>query len=169
MTDDDRPRCLSVKQPWADPIVDGLKPIENRSHGFTRKFRGRLLIASSKGWSNRGAHDQRVQAAYPPDGMNSRGYALRHVPAYGGFPPHPFTGGAILGSVEVVDIHDDCECCRPWGESEYDEANGRTRRGLVHLVFEDARRLKVPVRVSGRLGLWIPTDEALAECASVLE
>lgn len=41
--------ALSVKQPWADLIVSGVKDVENRTR-FTNR-RGPLLIHASKQWS----------------------------------------------------------------------------------------------------------------------
>jgi hypothetical protein len=38
--------ALSLRQPWADLIVNGIKNIENRSR--PTRFRGRLLIHASK-------------------------------------------------------------------------------------------------------------------------
>lgn len=38
--------CLSVRQPWAWLIVNGHKPVENRS--WSTAFRGRLLIHAGK-------------------------------------------------------------------------------------------------------------------------
>lgn len=38
--------CLSVRQPWAWLIVNGHKPVENRS--WSTGFRGRLLIHAGK-------------------------------------------------------------------------------------------------------------------------
>lgn len=45
-------KCLSVKQPWAGMIVIGVKTIEVRT--WYTKYRGDLLIASSKRPANRG-------------------------------------------------------------------------------------------------------------------
>jgi hypothetical protein len=39
-------KCLSIKQPWANMIVDGQKTIELRS--WSTPYRGQLLIHSSK-------------------------------------------------------------------------------------------------------------------------
>lgn len=38
--------CLSVRQPWADLIVDGIKEVENRS--WSTNFRGFILIHASR-------------------------------------------------------------------------------------------------------------------------
>lgn len=39
-------KVLSVKQPWAALLVNGIKDIENRTRRTT--FRGRILIHASK-------------------------------------------------------------------------------------------------------------------------
>ncbi len=39
-------KALSIKQPWANMIVDGLKTIETRT--WSTSYRGTLLIVSSK-------------------------------------------------------------------------------------------------------------------------
>jgi len=46
-------RALSLKQPWADLVVDGIKPIENRL--WSSKYRGGLLIHASGKWDSEGA------------------------------------------------------------------------------------------------------------------
>lgn len=155
--------CLSVRNPWAHAIVAGLKPIENRTSGFTKKFRGRLYIASTAGWSERGRNDRRIVDGYQlHDGpaLSEYRYALHHCPAYGGRSPHPFVSGRILGHVDVVDIHDEAGCaeagglCHPWGEVEYREDEGKVRRNLVHIVMENPVELARPIPVKGRLGIW---------------
>lgn len=148
-------RGLTVREPWASPIVDGFKPVENRSTGFPKNYRGAVLIHASRQWSRRGQSSPLVLAAYPPGGMNSRGYALRHGVPYGGRPIWPFAGGVALGIVDVVDIHPDAGCCRPWGESEYVGSDQQLHRGVTHLVLEDPARFDHPIAgVSGALGLW---------------
>lgn len=46
-------KALSLKQPWADLIVSGVKPIENRR--WKSSYRGHLLIHASKTWDAEGA------------------------------------------------------------------------------------------------------------------
>lgn len=135
-------KAISVKVPWADAIVDGHKPIENRSGGFPKGYRGILYIATSRTVSERGLWDPRIDEAY------------RELPS------SPL--GAIIGSVLVTDIHPDTGCCRPWGESEYVNGYGGAVRDVTHLVLEDAVRLEHPVPCRGRLGIWtVPDDLSL--------
>ena len=75
--------CLSVRQPWADLIVAGLKDVENRS--WPTSFRGFILI-----------HAPRIvdQAALP--GLTHL-LGLRSASEY-----HPVIG-AIIGFTEIID------------------------------------------------------------------
>jgi len=45
-------KCLSLKQPWAWLMTNGLKDIENRK--WRSNYRGRLLIQASKTWDQEG-------------------------------------------------------------------------------------------------------------------
>jgi ASCH domain len=48
-------KCLTIRQPWAWLIVNGYKPIENRS--WPTKIRGNILIHSSASMSKKEAVD----------------------------------------------------------------------------------------------------------------
>jgi hypothetical protein len=134
-------RAITVKQPWAQAIALGAKIIENRSPGFPKTYRGPLLIHAGTIWSARGAADRRIRRLFNGD-------------------PPPFEGEVIIAVAELVDVHPDHGCCKPWGESEYLDATGRLQRGVVHLVLEDIRRCD-PIPATGALGLWRPTREVL--------
>lgn len=75
--------CLSIRQPWADLIVDGLKDVENRS--WKTDFRGIILV-----------HASRVidEGAIPP--------LLPRLHARTRAEYHPVTG-AIIGYTTIVD------------------------------------------------------------------
>ena len=45
--------ALSLKQPWGDLVVNGIKPIENRL--WPSNYRGGLLIHASRKWDSDGA------------------------------------------------------------------------------------------------------------------
>jgi hypothetical protein len=51
-------KALSVRQPWAWLIVNGLKPVENRS--WNTKFRGQVLIHAAKGMTRK-EYDEAVK------------------------------------------------------------------------------------------------------------
>jgi len=74
-------KALSLKQPWADLIVSGVKPIENRR--WKSSYRGRLLIHASKTWDNEGAKWICEKFPYLKDFVNFsthlRGYLIGSV------------------------------------------------------------------------------------------
>lgn len=138
-------RLLTVRQPWAKPIVDGKKTVENRSTGFTLKYRGPLWIHAGADWSDRGLASELVHQAYP------------EVMAGSSFRDEGFVLGAVIGLVDVVDTHystsPGCSCETPWAETEYRNADGVLVREVIHLVLANPRRCRGPV-VAGALGLW---------------
>lgn len=131
-------KAITVRQPWAQAIAAGLKPVENRSRGFPRVYRGPLLIHAAMAWSVRGRTDPRIREHW-------------HVLEPSGFPV-----GAIVATARLVDVHPDDGCCRPWGESEYVGADRQLHRGVAHLVLEDVEAFAHPVPCRGALGLWTP-------------
>lgn len=131
-------KAITVRQPWAWAIASGEKLVENRSRGTT--YRGPLAIHAGAAWSVRGEQDPRVKA----------------LPVVR--PWSPTTRSAVIAVAELVDSHPDAQCCRPWGESEYSEAGGRTIATVHHLVLEDVRPLAVPLAAGGALGLWTVPD-----------
>lgn len=147
-------RLLTVREPWASAIIYGEKDVENRSQGFPKKFRGPLWIHTSKSYSERGRRDERILETFPKG--TRRGYAVRHVPAYGGIAPWPFLSGFVIGLVDVVDIHPASGCCAPWGEETYPPANpeGRPPGTVTHLRLENRRDLGRPIPARGALGIW---------------
>lgn len=137
-------KAITVRQPWAWAIAHAGKDIENRS-GNTR-YRGPIAIHAGKQRSARGAVDPRVLAS-----ARRLDVWLDRLPL-----------GAIIAVAELVDVHPDADCCRPWGESTYVEGGGRLRRMVHHLVLEDIRPLDKPVSCDGALGLWnVPADVAV--------
>lgn len=142
-------RLLTVRQPWAKPIVDGVKTVENRSHAFGRTYRGPLWIHAGRTWSGRGLVSDLIADAYPET------LTLR-----GRFREAGFVLGAVIGRVDVVDAHHaEPGCCTsPWAELEYQDGTRaavgrRTVTQVTHLVFENPATCRGPV-VAGALGLW---------------
>ncbi len=74
---------LTIRQPWADLIMCGIKDVENRS--WSTKFRGRLLIHGAK----------KVEWHVVEYLTKEHGFVFPE-----GYQPRT---GAILGSVEVTD------------------------------------------------------------------
>lgn len=140
-------RALTVRQPWAWAIAAGFKLVENRSQRTTH--RGELAIHAGLTWSDRGGSDPRILGIAKTDAdavFRSR-----------------FPLGAVLAVADLVDVHPDVGCCRPWGESSYEEAGGVVRTSVWHYVFDpDVAALAEPVPCKGALGLWPMTDDVAA-------
>lgn len=145
-------KAITVRQPWAWAIANGGKTVENRSRGTT--YRGPLAIHAGKGWSDRGAADDRVLALW-------RELHLPSLPADRHQAIH-FPTGSVIAVAHLVDSHPDAGCCRPWGESSYQEAGGRTVGTVHHLVLENVLPLREPLDCRGALGLWTVPDSVVA-------
>jgi hypothetical protein len=74
-------KALSVRQPWADLIIRGIKAVENRS--WSTKYRGPLLIHTGQKFDDRCVIQQQAQFNIDPDAL-------------------PY--GAIVGIVDLDDI-----------------------------------------------------------------
>lgn len=85
-------RALSIRHPWAELILAGIKPVENRT--WATSWRGATLIHAGLRWDTSGA----AAAA-----------------SHGIVPDTPLPTG-YLGIATVTGIHRDNDCCRPWGQ-----------------------------------------------------
>jgi hypothetical protein len=154
-------KALTVQQPWAWAIVHGGKDVENRTQAWS--YRGPLAIHAGARYSERGQHSPMIAAAV----ARVKGPAEVH----GSWPPlfvEPDRMSAIVGVVDLVDVHTSIECvdeqgamCSAWAESSYDEHGGRTRRDVVHLVLERPRTLPEAIPCRGALGLWTPPADVV--------
>lgn len=172
-------KALTVQQPWADAMfwVDP-KDVENRTQAWS--YRGPLAIHAGARWSERGGHSRLVARAFVADrqaaGLRGEpqdmGRLLDSFEAVG-IDKRLFTYGAIIGIVNLVDVHqavgdDLAVCCSsPWGETSYAEHGGHTRREIVHLELANPRPLAVPIPCRGALGLWTPPTEVLERLEAV--
>jgi hypothetical protein len=155
-------KAITVQQPWAWAIIHGGKDIENRTRiGTWRPARdSRIAIHAGQRWSDRGAGSQLVIDAYAR--VARLPFGLRPIAD-----DIEFDLGAIIGTVRVVDVHPTEECCQPWGESSYRQADGTLRQGyldIAHLVLADPRPCE-PIPCRGALGLWTVPDDIAARLA----
>lgn len=156
-------KALTVQQPWAWAIMHGGKSIENRTQLWS--YRGSLAIHAGLRWSDRGARDPRVNRAIA-DRLSQTDKITENAIRI---------AGAILGTVELVDVHHDAGCCKPWGEhGEVETTRSRSNRErygtrdvshrtITHLVLKDPRPLAVPIGCTGALGLWAPPSDVLEQ------
>jgi hypothetical protein len=127
-------KVLVVRQPWAWLIVNGFKPIENRSRRTL--YRGPVLIQASSRWEPRIEYLRRV--------IRER-FAI-DLPRY-------LESGGIIGMVTLTD------CLSP---DDYDPAIDSVWRepGQFGWVLHNARPLPF-LRRSGSLGLIDATPEEI--------
>ncbi len=163
-------RAITVRQPWAWAIVHGGKDVENRSRNIAGSYRG--LIAIHAGLAD---YEQGTPAG------------ARYKELYGGETPTEIVFGAIIGVVDLVDVHS-ADACYEAGLTRIallrrDDpaafAALRARDGAAamisqarscsrwaqdvgwHLRLSNPRPLKAPVPYRGQLGLWtLPDDVA---------
>jgi hypothetical protein len=129
-------KALSVKQPWADLIVSGLKDIENRT--WRTHFRGRIQIHASQKFASVGFNSVGgLRDLLTGDQLDAVGWATRKDLLRG-----RFTTSAIIGEVDIVD----CVQNHPsvWAE-----------QGVWNWVLSKAIMYDEPIlNVKGGLSFW---------------
>lgn len=172
--------ALSVRPPWSWAMAHGPKDVENRTGGAARWRRAMdadgLLIHASAGWSKRGAASPVLCDQWWRLAGFLGGGTMRGPERVAGHLVHPSVAladprlrihhAAVVAACRVVDVHDaEPECCpSPWAEWTYTDAAGQLRSDVVHLVL--ANRQALPgdgIPAKGRLGLWRPDPELLAD------
>lgn len=92
-------KALSIKQPWAELIIDGIKDVENRS--WRTNYRGKVYI-----------HASAKQPKYFANVLSGEQLFTFHTyvdkPAYSCYASvlllgEPWRSSAILGEVEIID------------------------------------------------------------------
>jgi hypothetical protein len=136
-------KALSIRQPWAWAIIFAGKDIENRDWKPANpglRFRGRCLVHASLGmtlaeYENGLATMHAISETHPfPEGAT--------MP-----PMHELTRGALLGTVDVVDIV--AKHSSPWFF------------GPIGLVLREPRPFKQPIPLKGMLGFFDVPDGIL--------
>ncbi len=139
-------RVITLKQPHAWSVIHAGKGVENRSRNVAGGYRG--LVAIHAGLGTAGEADWSWERPEYRAALDSATSAVRH---------RLDVRGAIIGVVDLVDVHWDCWPhgpamidgtppsswrCSPWAMS-----------GLHHLVLENPRPLREVVPLTGGLGL----------------
>lgn len=131
-------RVLTVRQPWAWAIIQGGKNVENRSRNVAGSYRGPVAIHAGL------TPDTTAQIKWPRcELVPQEAWKVR---------------GAVIGVVDLLEVHDARWCCEPWGQWPGE-----------HLVVANPRPLRNPVPAKGRLGLWTPGPELLERINTELE
>ena len=133
-------KVLSVQQPYADLILSGRKPVENRT--WRTKHRGRLYIHASKWASKTAEWEWTSQSDYVGNGLTQ----------------------AIIGHVELVDIvafdlllsyrrgcpKEICKIADRWTEDQIQHAIGPECWILTNPVWLN----EAIAGIQGRLNVW---------------
>ncbi|GEM_PF-1195238 len=122
--------ALSIRQPWASLICNGIKDIENRSWKLPEKHKGKRILIHA------GLKDydltNNVLSEYQRGYINDLKRPLKY--------------GAIIGSVEIVDcIKSTDNPNTAWG-------------GLYcyHWILKNPIPLDTPIKCTGKLSFFIP-------------
>lgn len=127
-------RSLTVIPPWSLAIVGMGKVVENRTQNVAGRWRGRILILSS-----RHAWDPAAAAFLSAVTGTAAPSRARCCP------------GHYIGAADLVDVHrSDGRCCEPWGEPQ-----------VWHLALANAVSFAKPIPATGHLGLRRVTSPGL--------
>ncbi len=124
-------KALSLTQPWAWLVAEGIKTMETRKWGTT--YTGDLLICSTK------KLDHGILRGLKAGGWSYQGHAL--PPA-----PYPWPLGYALAVVRL-------ELCREMLETDQPAACIPVYRKAQAWVLTSLRKIE-PFKVSGQLGLF---------------
>lgn len=139
-------KTITIKQPWASLIVEGVKDIENRT--WKTNFRGRVLIhAADKSWIWHKVLNY-ITPKMKEVFVNNRltGKWLREL-----------TTGSIIGSVEIVDCV--INHSSVWAESTTvrhmgDNVSFVDGDAVYNWVLANPIKFPEPIPIKGRLGFW---------------
>jgi len=143
---------LSVLQPWAAAIMLGVKRIENRTWGA----KGVMRVQPQTLAIHTGKSDERITPEL-------RKWFATFVPELTW--PLEFTKGALLGTVDVVEVTEFRHRAITLAERHGGVAQGRfaDTDSPAYWVLANVRALPRPVPFSGKQGLFEVPDELLRE------
>lgn len=140
-------KALSIKQPWAELIIAGIKDVENRTWGTS--YRGPLLIHAGKVADSRWLDaDWRDALGLPPKAVTH----LEHVGVKDGL---PMALGGIIGCVELIDVRKPFRgrvAYRQWHEY-----------GMTGWYLKNPQRFDQPIPWRGQLGLFDVADDIVRD------
>ena len=131
-------KVLSVQQPWASLIVNGIKKVENRTWK-PKEMPGRILIHASKKCTERTVGNEPIEWVQE---------IVDHQ-IYGNLADFPeLPDGAIIGYVTVEAVDQDC-ANSIWA------AGDSNQEGLYYWHLKDAFVFDEPITgIKGKLHLW---------------
>lgn len=124
-------KAITVCQPWAELIVSGVKPIENRT--WQTPYRGRLAI-----------HAGKSKKYYDIDAIDWQNHYKVNLPM-----PDNVAFGAIIGIVDLVD----CVMLSEIRKLFPQLSDCPFAEGPFCWILKNANRLS-PIPCSGQLSIW---------------
>ena len=157
-------KALSIKQPYAQLIVENIKPIENRS--FKTNYRGLVYIHASGQWHDRlktkelftneqwlNIHSKSLQLEQQ---KNIFRFLEKEVKT------DKLITSAIIGEVEIID----CVINHPsiWAEETDENEIGWSQKPIYNWVLANPVLYDKPIlNVKGKLSFWEPNID-IVEC-----
>ena len=135
-------KSITVKQPWASLIVEGIKDIENRTWKCPQKYIGkRVLIHASLAKSEFNFTNSQHKEL---NRLNKRRWYDREQEK-----------GAIIGSVEIVECVEYHKSI--WAEKSidiYDQFSLDRHEAIYNWVLANPIKFPKPIPAKGRLSFW---------------
>lgn len=144
-------KTITIKQPWASLIVEGIKDIENRT--WPTRFRGRVLIHAAGKIAD---FFKGENLAFTPEQwkmINSKIYTNKEK-----YKKDIFKYSAIIGSVEIVDCvlnHSSVWAEKP--EPEYlttEKGRELKVKPIYNWVLANPIKFHEPIPAKGKLSFW---------------
>ena len=145
-------KALTIKQPYASLIVEGIKDIENRT--WKTNYRGRILIHAGK--------DNLIKnLKYGDDITYLNNKQLEYITnnKHNDIFNNELITGAIIGSVEIVDCvinHPSIwtEKTHSWNWFKGDFIQKDKRKVVYNWVLANPIKFNEPIPMKGKLSLW---------------
>ena len=134
--------CLSIRQPWASLIMDGIKDVENRNWVNKHVAKNKLPLLVLVHSSGNAAEKKDIQSMKNED-------SIRIASEYANNPIIRNTKSAILGVMVIDDIRN-CDL----SDSKWAIQNNYCWHILDVLKFKETVK-----NVTGTLGFWKPEEE----------
>ena len=120
-------KALTIKQPWANLIIEGIKKYEFRT--WKTNYRGKILIHAGlsfeQKYSNKFKH-----------------YNFEYIK------------GAIIGEAEIIDCILVDEQFNDKLQKENSLVYGNNHTGSYAWKLDNVKKYKNPIYIKGKLGLW---------------
>ncbi|WP_193596104.1 hypothetical protein [Microbacterium sp. YJN-G] len=156
-------RILTVRQPWAWAIIHGGKDVENRVRNIAGGYRGPVAIHVAQQVDLTAFSGQSAALTAAATAFNeSNTDVLKSGPWHA-------DRGAIIGVVDLVDVHPAEHCWRkPWKSENPGHCSDWAEPDVHHLVLASPRALAEPIPYRGALGLRTLDVETVARIEAAI-